>query len=64
LKEFGLLVNKMTDRVDVVTGYIAREETTLRNVGGLAYKWLIRTLFRLPVRDANVAFQINAEKYY
>jgi glycosyltransferase involved in cell wall biosynthesis len=47
------------DRADVVVGYRhARSDPLARRLNAAAWNTLVRTLFRLPVRDVNCAFKL------
>jgi glycosyltransferase involved in cell wall biosynthesis len=44
---------------DVVVGYrIARAEGGLRRLNAAGWNWLVRRLFRIPVRDVDCAFKL------
>jgi glycosyltransferase involved in cell wall biosynthesis len=55
LREFFSLI----DRVDVVAGYrIKRRDPFFRRINALAWNYLVRALFYVPVRDIDCAFKL------
>lgn len=53
-REFGLLVERLTDDVDVVQGYkIQRSDPLHRIVIGKIYHTVVQTMFGLPIRDVD-----------
>lgn len=58
LAEIGAFL-PWVDRVDVVAGYrIGRQDTLVRRLNALAWNYLVRILFHVPVRDIDCAFKM------
>ena len=59
VREIVLLHARMTPAVDVVNGYkITRSDPVARRVIGWCYKWMARSVFRLPIRDVDCDFRL------
>ena len=52
-----------SDRVDVVAGYrLNRQDSPVRRLNALAWNYLVRVLFYVPVRDIDCAFKLFRRK--
>ncbi|MGB8647056.1 MAG: glycosyltransferase family 2 protein [Anaerolineae bacterium] len=58
-RELALLVEKISDRIDLVNGYkIKRQDPWIRIVIGYAYQYFIQSIFGLKLRDVDCDFRI------
>ncbi len=58
-RELKLLVEKISDRIDVVNGYkIKRQDPLIRIMVGYAYQYFIKFIFGLTLRDVDCDFRI------
>ena len=59
VREITKLIPLMIDEVDIVNGYkIKRSDSRRRIVLGAIYKFLAKSLFRLPIRDVDCDFRL------
>jgi glycosyltransferase involved in cell wall biosynthesis len=59
VEELPLLLKALGDDIDVVNGYkISRSDPRYRIVAGLIYRWLMRWLFRLRIKDVDCDFRL------
>lgn len=59
IREMKNLVEKISDKVDIVQGYkIKRCDPVHRIIIGLVYKYLMKWLFRLNIRDIDCDFRL------
>jgi glycosyltransferase involved in cell wall biosynthesis len=59
VEELPLLLNAFADGVDVVNGYkISRSDPRHRVIAGLVYRWLMRMMFRLNIKDVDCDFRL------
>ena len=64
-REFKLLLEELRDDVDVVQGYkIQRHDPLHRIIIGKVYHWLVRTMFRLHVRDVDCDFRLIRRRVF
>lgn len=59
VKELPLLLEKMTDDVDIVNGYkIKRNDPLHRIIVGLIYQYFIKIMFNLRIKDVDCDFRL------
>ena len=64
-KEFTLLLNKLTDEVDIVDGYkIKRSDPWHRVIIGYVYQFAMKIIFWLPVKDPDCDFRLLRRKIF
>ena len=64
-REFKLLLDELRDDVDVVQGYkIQRHDPLHRIIIGKVYHWVVRTMFRLHVRDVDCDFRLIRRRVF
>ena len=64
-REIKLVVEKMSDDVDVVNGYkLKRHDPFHRIVIGYAYQYFIKLLFTLPIQDVDCDFRLMRRKIF
>src|SRR5581483_6075305 len=64
-RELKLLVEKISDEVDVVNGYkIKRQDPFIRIVIGYAYQYFIKLIFNLQIRDVDCDFRLMRRKIF
>lgn len=64
-RELKLLVEKISDRVDVVNGYkIKRQDPLIRILVGYAYQYFIKFIFSLQIRDVDCDFRLMRRKIF
>ncbi len=64
-RELKLLVEKISDEVDVVNGYkIKRQDPLHRILIGYAYQYFIKFIFNLQIRDVDCDFRLMRRKIF
>ncbi len=64
-RELKLLVEKISDEVDVVNGYkIKRQDPFHRILIGYAYQYFIKFIFNLQIRDVDCDFRLMRRKIF
>jgi glycosyltransferase involved in cell wall biosynthesis len=64
-RELRLLVEKISDDIDLVNGYkIRRKDPLIRIVIGLAYQYFIQFIFGLKLRDVDCDFRIMRREIF
>ncbi len=65
VRELPLLVAVMTPDVNIVNGYkISRSDPLVRIVMGRAYHYLMKLLFRFPIRDVDCDFRLIRRRVF
>lgn len=58
-RDIVLLTEKMSPNVDVINGYkIKRSDPFYRKLTGRAYHYVVKILFRVPIRDTDCDFRL------
>ncbi len=64
-RELQLLIEKISDEVDVVNGYkIKRQDPLHRILIGYAYQYFIKFIFNLQIRDVDCDFRLMRRKIF
>lgn len=64
-RELKLLVEKISETVDVVNGYkIKRQDPWIRILIGYAYQYFIKFIFSLRIRDVDCDFRLMRRKIF
>ncbi|MDO8667553.1 MAG: glycosyltransferase family 2 protein [bacterium] len=65
VKELPILLEKLTDDIDIVNGYkLKRQDPLLRIIIGYIYQYTIKFLFRLKIRDVDCDFRLIRRRVF